>query len=417
MDSDSQFATEKDWDAAIALAQASQLFNVIAPLEAVFPQVQQIKPGAPVQDLLGRGFARVDRTEHLARAAQVVKAGRQSAAVLANRWRGKTLIIVGGSPDLEENFSDLALSIQRRRQDVCVMALNKTHDWLIEGKRQFGSRKKWIRHPIVPEFAMMLDPKPWCANYMTPHPKPIYLFGSGVDQTVWAKFDLYPTSRTFWFYPMYDREGEEAPGSSDADEVILQNNLNTIAILAGGSNVGLRALNMAMMLGFETVELWGFGSCYAPGTVVTAKGVFEEGKLYAYDKPHIEHNARAFDIKCKSDGSKLFVIANESMQRQVVQFAGVIKEIEDFGVGPAPAIDRMNVWKAWVNGEAQHNGIIRPLKIRVAGDGAIPWMAWKDGGPDRAMEHMFPHKMEAKYRQSRHWDFTKDQEMVKTMVA
>ena len=368
-------------------------------------------PGAPVADLLGRGFGRLTRAEHLERAHAVVRAKRLSAAHLANQWKGKTLIIVGSGPSLTETQHDLHDRIHDCRKDVVVMALNKTHDWLIQGERR--GRNTWNRYPIIPEFAMMLDPKPWCATYMTPHPKPLYLFGSGIDQDVWDKFDTHNAknpntpSRMFWFYPMHDQEGElEANAKSDADELIQTHNLNTVAVIAGGSNVGLRAINIALMLGCDAkVELWGYDSCYAPGGYVTQTGL-GGAKLYAFDKPNVEHNARGFDIEAP-DRSRLFVIANEAMQRQVVQFARVVNEIEDLRPGKNPTIDRLNVWKAWVNGDAKHTGVMKqPLKICVAGDGAIPWMAWKDGGPDRVLEHLYPERMKAKYGDSRYWNYS-----------
>lgn len=362
-----------------------------------------------MREALGHGTARLTRAEHIQRAITVVRTRLdRCASQLANKWRGKTLIVVGSGPSVKHSVEDLRQRIERDRDNVCVMTLNKTHDFLVNGVPKPGRRNRWITRPIVPEFAMLIDPKDWCAEYITPHPKPLYLLGTGVSPVVWAKMDAYRAHgvRPYWFYPCYDEQVDPVTGMNDVDEIIQATGTNTICMIAGGSNVGLRAFAMAGMLGFETVELWGYDSCYGPGSL-PREGAFKTSELYAFEKPHIEHNSGDFTIKSRRDGSRFVAIANEAMRRQIVQFAGIVKQIEQINSTAMP-MNNIHAWGAYWNGENLHKNSWRRMKIRVAGDGAIPWLAWKDGGPDRVIEHTDPARMEAKYGRSRIWDYCSD---------
>lgn len=345
---------------------------------------------------------RLTREQHIARAVKTVKRGIRPVSELVAGWAGKTLIIVGGGPSLKDSFHDLSLSISSRRDKVCVMALNQSHDFLIKGERDPNHRKKWLRHPIVPEFALMLDPKPWCANYMTPHPKPLYLFGTGLDDVVWEKFTLHPFARTYWWYPVYDKAG------ADLDDFIAASKVRDFIFLAGGSTVGLRALNMAMMLGFGAVELWGFDSCYAPG-VNSPVPV----SLHAYHKPNTQHAFRKFTIVSKNEQRDRFsFVSNDAMAAQVKEFATIVQEIEALVPGTVmPEAELHSIWGWWLDGVRQRNQAYR-LNIKVAGDGAIPWMAWKDGALGTLVSHTHPARMAAKYGMSKHWDYDAGAERV-----
>ena len=278
-----------------------------------------------------------------------------SVAALKGTYAGQKLIICGGGASLARTLPDI-LKTLRRGKRAKILAVNKTHDWL-------------IARGVVPTFGVLMDPRPHIADYMTPHRGVKYLLGASVDARIFATFAAAPYARknVYLWHPI------GTAGDMPYVRDILQKQFpwKSVAMIPGPSTVGLRSLYLAMdILGFTTIELHGFDSCYDCDTA----------KLWPYDKAvSFEPVKIQFTIFSKTDGAKFTCVSNPDMARQVYEFDKMI----DLLIGSVRAGKRRFL-----------------PNITVAGDGAIPWMAWKNGG------HATPARMMAKYGEAREWTYS-----------
>lgn len=288
------------------------------------------------------------------RTAYTLTLGLPSLCDLQDQFLGQTAIICGGGPSL-----DMEAVRAGQAAGAKVFAVNTVHDALIAAG-------------IIPDFAVMLDPNARVAGYQTPHPKVTYLIGSTVHPRVWQRFreaDIRP----YLFVPTM----------TDYQHITLAQRFegHNLCFVTGGVTVGMRTPHVTGFMGFLDDELHGFDSCYAPGQ----DGINSLG-LYSVPKPVIRHDSRVITITSNPSRHRFTCRTNGSMGRQLASFRAMLHML------PVSEV----------------NGRVGQRRIRVAGDGAIPWMAWKDGGPDKHFEHTNPERMEAKYGSSAHWDYFGD---------
>lgn len=287
------------------------------------------------------------------RFALLMKLPLPSLAELADLYLGQRAVICGSGMSL--NAADVA---DAQSAGARVFAVNKSHDWLIE-------------RGVIPDFSVMLDPNERVAGYQTPNRRVTYLFGASCDRSVWIRF-LTAGIKPFVFFPIMT--------DTQADKVSRAYPEANVCYVAGGVTAGLRAVNVATWMGFQDIELHGFDSCYAPG-----KDGSDKAGLYTVDKPTTYHDARKVTFGSRATGRKFSCITNGSMHRQIISFKAMLAMLPDSCV---------------------HERVGK-TRIHVAGDGAIPWMAWNDAGQNGFVTHTNPEAMAAKYGNAKHWDYFK----------
>lgn len=336
-------------------------------------------PSHRLRDEIGQSKGRISCEEYLNRLDWVIKTIPQwiypSSAALSAKYEGQTAIIVGGGPSLLDTYDELrAQCIDRDK--VKIFAPNKSHDFLINGKRK--TKKTWERIPLVPDFGVLCDPSDFVVTYQTPHPKVQYLLASWCDKRVFARF-LKAQAKAFIWVPVYENDG------SDIEEIKRRQYPVPIHFVSGGSTVGLRTINLALAFGFDEVDLYGFDACYAPLT---------EKTLYAYDKPVIVHKMVDTAIRSRLDGTFFRYRTNEQMAKQAMEFDDML--------------DRLPEMRA--------DNVRKQMTIRVHGDGLIPWLAWKASGPNTLIQHANPEKMYEKYG-PKSWDYVENRPMTDDEIA
>jgi len=197
----------------------------------------------------------------------------------------KIMVMVCGGPTAKDHLEE----IRKKSQDdrYRIFCSNKTHDWLIsEG--------------IIPDYQFIIDPKPSkIDDVQNPHKDVKYLISATCDPGVFKALEGYDVTRVFAL------SGMGKPKDTDIVEVLFPN--QDITYLFGGSMAGLRAMSLGNIMGYLTVEFYGFDSCYF--------NYDDEGRpiYYSYDKPRIENV-----IECQTDDGRTFfsspVFASQARQ-------------------------------------------------------------------------------------------------------
>lgn len=283
------------------------------------------------------------------------------ASALKGLYAGQKVIICGGGTSLKDTLADI-VAAKALDPEIKIMAVNKTAAWLLE-------------QGIVADFCVLMDPRSHIPDYLVPHKDTKYLFDGALDGRA---FDICKDHQVYlWF----------AKGTA-GDEPFVRNLLATkyplkaVALIPGPSTVGLRSVHLAMdILGFSTIELHGFDSCYH----------FETDTLWPYEKTvSFEKIKVPFTVVSQKTGDLFRCVSNPDMSRQVYEFDKMI----DLLIGSAKAGTRTKL-----------------ANITVAGDGAIPWMAWKNNG------HATPERMLAKYGDAKAFDYSTGEPFKAARVA
>lgn len=185
------------------------------------------------------GPARLSVEEHQERMRRAFHFGPwlKPATDLKNLWQGETVCIVGSGPSLERTLFEI---LDLVADGAKIIAVNKTHDWLIE-------------RGIIPTFGILTDPKDWVAGYQTPHPDVIYILASQCHDTVFEKFKGHP--RVYLMHCL---------GTHDDPDILIneaQKTGKSFFATAGGSTTTLRAFDTAaLLLGFVGHHFFGIDS-------------------------------------------------------------------------------------------------------------------------------------------------------------
>lgn len=142
--------------------------------------------------------------------------------------RTGSIAIVAGGPSLTASMKLI------RALDCPVMACGSAHDHL----RNNG---------IELAYAVIYDPLPVQADYFTkPHPICTYIVSSTCDPSVFEALSDFPVR--LW-HP-----------AGEVDDDILGDELRYI--VGGGSTVTLRAIPLAVIMGYTDIHLYGFDSSF-----------------------------------------------------------------------------------------------------------------------------------------------------------
>lgn len=153
---------------------------------------------------------------------------------LPEYWKIKghnnSIALVGGGPSLKDHIQEL-------KKFETILVCGSSHDYVRE-------------NDIIPTYAAICDPDPVSINYYNRlHPETKYLLSSAVDEKILNHFKGYNTILWHCHSPDYNK-----------DEIEKLEGIEYHGI-SGGCTVGLRAINIALMLGYTNIHFFGFDSC------------------------------------------------------------------------------------------------------------------------------------------------------------
>ena len=147
------------------------------------------------------------------------------------------IAIVTGGPSLEVTFDELEKLVS---DGVKTVAVNGTHDWLIE-------------RGIRPSAMVMCDARPFNSRFVAnPQESIKYFIASQCHPAVYDAlegFDVYQ-------YHLYLGLGERQ---------VVDRIIGSVPWVVGGSTVGLRAIHLMRVLGFQRMHIFGMDSCRMEG--------------------------------------------------------------------------------------------------------------------------------------------------------
>ena len=147
---------------------------------------------------------------------------------------GKRIALVGGGPSIKDTVSELM-------DFPTIIACGSVHDWLM------------ANCPRVPTYCAVCDPDPVMANYLrAPDHGTEYLISSHCNATVFDALKGYDVAMWHcWPVGAGDQEARD----------FLEKHTPKWAAVGGGCTVGLRALTLALMMGYTELHFFGFDSC------------------------------------------------------------------------------------------------------------------------------------------------------------
>lgn len=144
------------------------------------------------------------------------------------------IALVGGGPSLKDTAYELI-------DFHDIMICGSSHDWVQE------------HSPRTPKYCAVCDPDPVMANYLrNPHKDTTYLIASQCNPNVFEALDGYNVIQ--WHcWPIGAAEEEE--------KQFLQEHTPGWVAIGGGCTIGLRAITLAIMMGYSDLHFFGFDSC------------------------------------------------------------------------------------------------------------------------------------------------------------
>jgi len=162
------------------------------------------------------------------------------------------IAIIGGGPSIKEQWKEIR---KFSMSGGTILAMNGVHDYLVKRK-------------VIPWGMVMMDARPENADFVqSPVEGVRYLIASQCDPSV---FDALPASQTFLWHV-----------KSHADDCITDNS----PVIGGGCTVAMKSMNIARMMGFSDIHLFGVDSC------------LKDGEHHAYEQK-INDNDKLVQIRC-----------------------------------------------------------------------------------------------------------------------
>lgn len=251
---------------------------------------------------------------------------RNWPGIKANEFRDGSIAICGGGPSLAslDQLKELRALVKKGTK---VLAINRTHDWL-------------LTKGIVPWAGILLDPVPNVASYITPRRGIRYYIGSQCHPDTFDNFDKPDIQKYIWHAASIPELEQELT----AEE-------KRLCVPANGSTCGLRSILKAYIEGFRDIHLFGFDSCMEQNPDRTLKVTDGKPNLHAYHKPEAILDVKEMIIPYP-DGEKTYY-GNTMMLSQADEFQEFML-LRDKGL---------------------ENGMLQPHSIWVHGSGLIPDIA------------------------------------------
>jgi hypothetical protein len=192
------------------------------------------------------------------------------------------LAIVAGGPSLNETLDEL-------RQMPVIMVCGSAHDHLVS----LG---------IIPRYCVVCDPDPITADYLTkPHPLCTYFVASQCDEAVFRR--LIGCTVVVWH--------AAGVGTDDEERALFHGE----GAVNGGSTVTLRAMVLALNLGYSNQHYFGVDSCY----------IGENHHSYATDDEAMKAPSNSLVADIRVAGSNRVFYASPVMAAQACQFRDFLK--------------------------------------------------------------------------------------------
>ena len=183
--------------------------------------------------------------------------------VMSEPEHDRTMVFVGGGPTAKLHLDEIRSKSLDPKYDV--FCSNRTHDWLLE-------------NGIRPYAQFIIDPKvAKIKDVQNPQDDIKYMIGIQCHPPVFDKLAGYDLRRLISCCGTQSKSGMY---DYDIAKGILEE--GTYAFHLGGTMAGLRAMTLADILGYVTVDLYGFDSCFFDWD---ADGM---PHYYSYDKPRAE---------------------------------------------------------------------------------------------------------------------------------
>ncbi len=240
-----------------------------------------------------------------------------------------SFIFIGGGPTLTKFIDEIK---ERSKNGEYICTSNQTYDFLVE-------------KGIIPTACVIVDPKECVQEYIkNPQIESVFYIGTVCNPNV-AKNLIKSNMNVVKLLVAY--------GIEDESDITVQKELYNKSgynYLVGGTMMGLRALNFAVLLGFSKIEYYGFDSCYDsdPELITDDDPRYEEIKekffglsytdadtgkqytinpngnwfFYAYKKPRREH----IQIAKTPDGKKF--LTSPCFAHQANQFIKWVDRME-----------------------------------------------------------------------------------------
>lgn len=187
----------------------------------------------------------------------------------------KIMVMVCGGPTAQFYLDEIR---EKRKDDKYrIFCSNATHDWL-------------IKNDIVPHYEIIIDPKKSkIKDVQNPHKDVEYLIGACVHPGVFEALKDYKVTRAI------SLSGTMVDGVSDVMIAAVFFDKDDYVQIEGGTMAGLRAMTFANVMGYRTVEFYGFDS-----------GFFKEKDgnpiYYSYKKDRGENV-----LECECSDGKMFL--------------------------------------------------------------------------------------------------------------
>jgi len=261
-------------------------------------EIREITAKSAVSDTL--------RYENAIRNSAIVKA-RAMTAQHAER-HDRRVCVVGFGPSLKDTWRNILL--ERKAFGATVVSVSGAHDFLIE-------------RGIIPDIHIEVDPREHKAYFTrNPHPDVHYWVASCchpklIDNLVekQAKVALWHLYNSEVDLKLVDEDGPDPDGW----------------LIAGGSGVGVRALNVMFTRGYRSFSLYGMDCSFAPA----------DGEQHAGEhsgKQQREWQIRVGDRWFRSSGTGVYM-AKSTIQNFNVMRAECEKAGEPFITGTADRIE------------------------------------------------------------------------------
>ena len=193
-----------------------------------------------------------------------------------------TCLIIGSGPSLKHKAQHIA------HQKKCIIAVNGGHDFL-------------VKNGTIPDLFLTCDPRGMPENFNHINEKTIYLLSSRCAPSD-VDLVLSQTKNVVTWHS----------GGAEKENEILGDRM----AVGGGTTSGLRAINMAYLMGFRKVILYGMDSC------------LDDNKAKRYNSGPLKKETLVVDVKV---GDKTFW-CNGAMAQQAQDFQSIWDIMPDLHV-------------------------------------------------------------------------------------
>lgn len=175
------------------------------------------------------------------------------------------IVLIGGGPSLKRK--EVVEELKEYAAKYPTMAAGSSHDWC-------------VANGITPTYASVVDPDPIALNYVTkPSQNTVYLIASQCHPSVFESLKDYKVAMWHCY--------------SEADKHVFEELEPNFFGVGGGCTVGMRSINISLLLGHNRVHLFGYDSCLGDDDVDHAYDLTDEREMLGL----LGQNGKVYDLK------------------------------------------------------------------------------------------------------------------------